>query len=215
MTTVRSIVTAAYLRSSLNDPGKLAGDTELVSHLDRVYQRMWALISRARPDQYNATTALTLAGNPAQVSLPGGIIDLMRLTNASGDVVNVIPATELARTWHLAPAVYRVGLVLRSRGQTGDPIATDVLTATYLDQPAVLATINDSLDTRWPNRHDQLLVDYLAVYLSVKDAGRQNPDRAAIAQELAGDVAAFGAEYNVSPSNLGWIHADAERAGAQ
>lgn len=213
MTTVRTLVVAAYQRSTLNDAGKLATDAELVGHCARVYQRMWSLIARARPDQYNAVGTLTLAGSPAQATLPA-LLDLQQVRTSTGAVVQVIPADELTRLWHLPPAVTRIGMTLRSRGQTGDPAAGDVLTLAYLDEPAALTTLDSVLDTRWPSRHDQLLVDYLALYLSVKDAGRSGPDRAAIAQELAQDIAAFGAEYRIAPSNLGWMHADAERAAS-
>lgn len=212
-TSVQTLLTAAYQRSTLNDPGKLAQDSELIGHLDRLYQRMWMLIARARPDQYGASTTVTLAGTPAQATLPA-LIDLLQVQDADGVLVNVIPATERQRLWHLAPAVYRVGQVLRSRMQTGDPVGTDVLTLAYLDQPATLALLADTLDARWPARHEQVLVDALALYLAVKDAGRPGSDRQAIAQELAQNVAAFGAEFRIPPSNLGWIHADAERSGA-
>lgn len=212
MTTVRTLIVGAYNRSTLNDPGKLASDAELILHLDRVYQRMWPLIARARPDQYSASTTLTLTGVPPSAALPASVIDLMGLTASDGSAVNIIPATQRTRLWNLAPCVYRVGTTLYSRAATGDPIASDALTLVYLDQPTALTTMDDTLDTRWPVRHDQLLVDYLALYLSVKDAGRDGSDRQAIAQELAQDVAAFGSEYNIPPSQVGWIHADAERS---
>lgn len=211
-TSVRQLIVAAYNRSSQNDAGKLATDAELIIHCDRVYQRVWPLIARARPDQYAARGTLALSGVPAVVALPTGLLDLVQVSDADGAIVHVIPANELTRTWHLAPAMYRVGTQLRSRGQTGDPLAGETLTLLYLDQPAALTTLDSTLDTRWPARHEQLLVDSLALYLAVKDAGRSQGDRQAIAGELAQDVAALAAEFSIPPSNLGWIHADAERS---
>ncbi len=210
MTTVETLIVAGYNRSSLNDPGKIAVDLELVGHLNRVYQRMWSLIARARPDQYNATGTLTLAGNPPTAALPVGILDLQEAT-LDGEIVNIIPATERNRAWNIAPCVYRVGTNLLSRANTGDPRAGDAIAIVYLDQPGDLTSLASELDARWPQRHDQLLVDYIALYLAVKDAGRSGGDRQSIAAELAQDVAAFASEFGIAPSNLGWIHADAER----
>ena len=213
-TSVQTIITAAYLRSSLNDPGKLAQNAELIGHLNRAYQRSWMLIARARPDQYAASTDLTFAGVPPTASLPANLIDLLDVTDADGATVNIIPATQRTRTWNLAPCIYRVGMSLKTRGDADDPIAGDVMTVLYLDAPEALDALADELDTRWPVRHDQLLVDYLAMYLSVKDAGRDNNDRQALIAEQRSNAAAFAAEYALAPSQVGWLHADAERATA-
>ena len=211
MTTVRELVVGAYNSSTLNNAGKLALDAELVSQTDRMYQQLWPLIARARPDQYGATTTLTLSGVPPVASLPTGLIDLQGVTDADDGIVNVIPTTDLQRSWNLPPAVTRIGQTLRSRANTGDPSSGDVLTVLYLDQPAALTTMDSVLDTRWPSRHNQLLVDALAMYLATKDAGRSAGDRQGTASALQRSVAAFGSEYAVAPSNLGWIHADASR----
>ena len=214
MTTVQTIVTGAYLRSTNFDAGKLALDADRIAHLSRIYRRIWPLIARARPDQYTATTDLTLTGTPPSVAVPTGVIDLLAAFNAAGAQVNIIPATDQLRRWNLAPAIYRIGMTLRSRADTDDPIAGAVLTVLYLDQPAALTALSDTLDTRWPTRHDQLLVDTLAVYLATKDGGMTDGDRKALQGELQQDVVAFASEFGLSPSALNWLHADAERATA-
>ena len=214
MTTVQTIVAGAYLRSTTFDAGKLALDAELISHLNRVYQRVWPLIARARPDQYSAETTLTLSGVPASATLPASILDILETQDSDGTLVNVIPSGDRQRRWNLAPCVYRIGTTLKSRNDTGDPVGGDILTMVYLDQPTTLDALTDELDTRWPVRHDQLLVDYLATYLAVKDGGMKDGDRAALRSELQQDVAALAYEYQIAPSALNWIHADAERAVA-
>lgn len=213
-TSVQDYITAAYLRSTTNDPGKLAQNTELIGHLNRAYQRTWMLIARARPDQYSAETTLTLAGVPPTVALPANLIDLLDVTDSDGATVTIIPATQRTRTWNLAPCVYRVGMTLKTRGDADDPIAADALTVLYLDAPTTLTLLADEVDDRWPARHDQLLVDYLASYLSVKDAGRDQNDRQALLTEQRANVAAFAAEYTLAPAQVGWLHADAERSTA-
>lgn len=212
MTLVSAFLAGAYLRSTTFDAGKLALDSELISHLNRVYQRVWPLIARARPDQYSATTDLVMSGSPATATLPASIIDLLETENQDGALVNIIPSGDRQRRWNLPPCVYRIGTTLKSRADAGDPVGGDTLTLTYLDQPAALTLLTDETDARWPVRHDQLLVDYLATYLAVKDGGMKPDDRAALRAELQQDAAALAFEYGVAPSALNWIHADAERA---
>ena len=212
MTLVSTIVSGAYLRSTTFDAGKLALDDELIEHLNRIYQRVWPLIARARPDQYGASATLAMSGVPASATLPASIIDLLGVLDADDTTVNVIPANDRQRTWNLAPCVYRVGVTLKSRNQSGDPVGGDTLTLSYLDQPTALTALTDETDARWPVRHDQLLVDYLATYLAVKDGGMKDGDRAALKSELQQDVTALAYEYGIAPSALNWLHADAERA---
>lgn len=213
-TQVADILDGAYNRATDNDPGKLAQDGELIAHLSRVYQRAWPLMARARPDEFNSTTTTTINGVPPNGPLPADVIALLGVFNASGAPVWVGATTDRARLWQLAPALYRQGTRLVSRNQAGDPLAGDVLTVVVLDAPAALVFLTDTLDPRWPVRHVQLLVDVLAVYLSVKDAGRDASDRSAIASELQQSIAAFAAEYDLAPADVSWIHADAERGHA-
>lgn len=213
MATVEDILVAAYLRSSQNDPGKLAQDSELIGHLNRVYQRTWMLLARARPDQFAVAESLTFAGVPPSATLPSGLIDILAVVDAADQSpVYVIPRDETLRRWHIAPRATRSGFTLYSVGRTGDPIAGDIVTLIYLGAPDALTALVDVIDARWPSRHEQLLVDYVATYLGVKDAGRSTADRAALLDELRQSVAAMVSEYELMPSAMGWIHADAERA---
>ena len=211
-TTVQDILEGAYNRNSSNDPGKLAVDGELVAHLHRVFQRVFALMARARPDQFSTTAFLTLAGATPQATLPASIIDILNVLTVLGAKVNVIPITEQFRTWHLAPAVYRRGQALVSRNKSGDPAAGNVLTLIHLDAPATLAALADVLDARYPARHYQLLIDLCANYLGTKDAGRSPADRAALGQELAVSLNALQMEYQLAPADVSWMHSSVERS---
>ncbi len=212
MTTVQTILEGAYNRYSANDPGKLAQDPELIAHLSRVYERTWPLIARARPDQFQAEAVLTLASYPPSVALPANMIDLLAVFNAASESVWVIPATDRNRVWQLAPCVFRVGGTLRSRFASGDPVAGDVLTVSLLDAPAALTTLTSVIDPRWPVRHIQLLVDELAAYLGIKDAGRSDADRNALLADLKRDALALAAEFQLAPEAVEWIHGEVERA---
>lgn len=173
MAIAQSIIEAAYSRSTANDPGKLATDGELLGVLDRVFQWLYALRAAADPASATSLQSIALAGAPAALTLPTDIIDIRRITlSATGAKVNVIPLEELDRGWHLAPAVYRQGTQIISRGAVGDPAAGASLNIYLLDAPASLVALTTALDVRFPVRFHELLVLILAMYLASKDSGR-------------------------------------------
>lgn len=211
MADVQSIVESALVRSSANDPGKLATDGELVNHGSRVFARLFSLFARARPDKAQSFSTIVLAGNPPQLTLPQDLIDIRRVETATGAKVHVIPATEKDRTWHIAPSVYQVGNTLYSRHKTGDPIAGDSLTLFLLDQPAAWTSLASTVDVRFPVRHHQLVIDLLALYLDTKDTGRDVVAHNKLTQELSEAKDAFALEFNLGPTALEWIHDAAGR----
>lgn len=172
MSSAQQLIEAAYARSTANNPGKLATDGELLPHLNRIYQARYAIMATAAPDRASTRTTVTLAGSPPSATLPTDSIDIRRVQTAAGTKVNIIPLEELERTWHLAPAVYRQGNSIISRGGAGDPIAAEVLTLFHLDAPAALSALASATDGRYPVRFEQLLVDELALYLDSKDPNR-------------------------------------------
>lgn len=212
--TAQYIIEGAYNRSSNNDPGKLAGDPELIVATDRLYQQVWAMIARARPDQYGESITRGLLGSPPQLTFDPNFIELLQVYDAAGNAINVIPYNDLSRSYNNAVAcVYRLGMKLYSRNKARDPIAGHVLTLFQLGAPATLTALSSQLDPRFTARCYQLLVDLLANQLGTKDAGRSAQDRAALAAELLRSANALAAEYQLAPSAISWIHADVQRAG--
>lgn len=212
MASAQDFIEAALVRSSANDPGKLATDGELLNHCSRILARLFALFARARPDKAQSITTAALAGNPPTTALPQDLIDLRRVEKADGTKVHLIPATEKDRTWHIAPSVYQVGNTLCSRAKTGDPVAADVLTLFVLDQPAALTTLASLIDVRFPVRHHQFVIDLLALYLDTKDVGRDAAAHQKLTEEIALAKEAFAIEFNLGPSALEWIHEGAGRS---
>lgn len=190
-TTVQQIIEAAYARSTANDPGKLAQDAELIGQLDRTYQRLYAELAVASGDNALSKVTLTLTGSPANAILPTDVIDLVRVESVSGGKINLIPAYEKDRPWHLSPAVYRQGTSVISRGNAGDPLSGSSIVALVLDAPTSLTTLASVLDTRWPHRFDSLLILDLALYLSDKDVGRSPADYVNLRTDLKDELAAF------------------------
>lgn len=191
MTTVQQLIEAGYSRSTLNDPGKLAGDPELIGHLNRKYQTRFALLAVASGDDMLAKVAIAFAGAPAAIALPADTIDVVRLENAAQAKIHIVPGDEKDRSWHLTPAVYRSGLSLVSLMRSGDPGVAQVATLFYLDAPAALTLLASILDARYPARYENLLVLDIAIYLSTKDAGRNEGEWKELQQDHADEEKAF------------------------
>lgn len=171
----QQLIEAAYSRSTANDPGKLAVDGELLGVLNRIYQLLYALKAVSSPAAHTAVTNLVLVASAG--SIPTDAIDIRRVEGVSGTVaagtkINVIPAEEKDRSWHLAPRMYRQGNSLISIAGVGDPGATDTVKLFYLDAPATLSALATTLDARYPVRFEELLIVELAMYLSTKDINR-------------------------------------------
>lgn len=178
-TSVQQVIEAAYSRSTANDPGKLATDGELLGLTNRLYQVIFAVAAAAAPERFVSKTTCALSGSPASGTLSTDIIDVRRVQKANGTKVNVIPVEEIDRLWHLAPAVYRQGSSLVSRGQASDPGA-ETLTVWQLDAPAILVDLTSTLDPRFPLRDVELIIVEIAIYLATKDEGRNAQEFAAL-----------------------------------
>jgi hypothetical protein len=199
--TVQALIEAAYSRSTANDPGKLAIDLELIGRLDRTYQRMYAELAVASGDNNLTSTVLTFSGTPASAALPTDVIDVVRVeVTSTGAKGYLIPASEKDRAWHLAPAVYRQGSALISRGKAGDPVFGTQLTAYILDAPTALTSLASVLDPRWLHRYDSILIDDLALYLSDKDVNRNPADYQNLRTDLTDAMNAFNALVSNSNS---------------
>lgn len=174
MATVQNLYEAAIASATANDAGKLSTDLEVINHLNHTFQLRYALWSEAAGDAASGLPlTLTFSGTPATVTLPTDLIDINRVEFVStGAKVRILPVEEKDRSWHLAPSVYRQGLTLVSRGQTGDPITGTVVTTWIDDAPATLTTLSSAIDIRFPVRFHKLLILDLALYLDTKDEGR-------------------------------------------
>lgn len=212
MTLAQAWLEAAWNRSASNDAGKLAVDAELLDHLNRLYQRFYALFAKARPDEAGSQTTVLLVGTPATATLAADLIAISAARNGLGAKVHLIPASEAERLWHMAPAVLRRGNTLVSRGLAGDPLVGDVLTVEQLDAPPALTALGSVVDARFPTRHHQLVIDGLALYLDTKDDGRSADAHGKVMAEFGQALAAFMAEYDLSPDALEWAHEPVKRA---
>jgi hypothetical protein len=198
MAIAQDLIEAAYASSTANDPGKLSLDNELYNHLNRTFQLRYALWSKAVGDTASdVPLTLTFSGTPPTIPLPTDIIDIDRLEIA-GTKAYLIPIAEKERSWHLAPSVYRQGLSLVSRGQTGDPISGTTMTLWIDDAPATLSSLSSVIDIRFPVRFHKLLILDLALYLDTKDEGRDPAQHQKLADEFQAEQSMFEAVLSIT-----------------
>lgn len=179
MATAQLLIEAAYMRSTKNDPGKLAVDGELIGVLNRVHQTLYAVAAVAAPERHTAIADVLMVASEA--TIPTDSIDIRRVegklgTVAAGTKIHVIPLEEKDRSWKLAPSMYRLSNKLVSCAGVGDPGATDTVRIFHLDAPAAISAVGSTTDSRFPVRYDELLIVTLAIYMSTKDAGRSVED---------------------------------------
>lgn len=198
MATVQDLYESAIASSTANDAGKLSTDTEILNHLNRTFQLRFAVWSQIVGGAASGTPLLlTFSGTPATVTLPTDIIDVDRL-EVGGLKVRMFPVEEKDRSWHLPPGVYRQGLTLVSRGNAGDPIIGNILTAWIDDAPATLTALSSVIDVRFPVRFHKLLILDLALYLDTKDEGRDPAGHQKLLDEFNREEQMFGAVIGVT-----------------
>lgn len=212
MATVQSLIESATVASTANDPGKLAGDAELIVVLNRVYQAYSAMMALSHPDRWVTSAALSWTGTPATVTLATDAIDIRHIENALGAEVAIVPVEDKGRSWVQVPAVYRRGASLVSLNRGGDPVNGESGTLWYLDAPAALTALANSTDARWPVRHEPLLAHELALYLAMKDVGRPEEDRKAARQARDASLAIFRAEFALTPEMTASPHGRKQEA---
>lgn len=207
-TTAQQIIEAGFARSTASDAGKLAVDGEMINNLNRRYQSMFAMMAKYQPDNVSASTTLTFASSPATVALPTDIINILRVEQQSGARAYLYKATEKDRTYLLSPGVYRRGNSLVTIGGASDPVAGTVWNLIYNDAPATLSVLASTLDTRFPVRYENILILDQAVYLSIKDEGRD-------AQRIAALKGEFAQEYKFFLDAIGASNTATESATPQ
>lgn len=198
--TVQQIIEAGYIRSTRNTPGVTAQDPELIGFLNRVYAAYFLLMAKASPDRFRSELPVALAGAPAAAAIPATVRDIVYAEDATGAEVSVVPREEAGRSWHLAPCLIWIGSSVRSRAQTGDPVAGATITLLVLLAASTLTALTDTLDARFTDEYLELLILEIAVYLAIKDPNRDSDEVKQMGEERAAAQAAFlrGNGYSTS-----------------
>lgn len=203
MATVQSIVEAGYAGSTANEAGDLAGDTELIGYLNRVFQAAFALAAAADPAKYSTRVTITCVASVA--TLPTDVIDVL-IVRAGGVKVHLAEVQNLHRANEIPPVMFREGNTLVSRGLPGDPGPTQVLSVSCTAPPTALTTLAQSLDARWPERYNEMLVAAVRLYLAMKDEGRSPAHLSMTAQAYTAAVTQFLRLAGLQPTALETPH---------
>lgn len=165
-TTPMDIIVAAYGRSSKNVPGTLATEaTELLQLVIRAMSGLYAFAARINPCFFAIQESVAFVAPGWR--RPERAESVFRCETPTGTEVVVVPYFDRQAEVGL-PAVYRIGQVYRSAGNANDPTNGD-LTFFFAKRPDRPATMNDPLDGLWVESYNTLLIEEVAIYLSLKD----------------------------------------------
>jgi hypothetical protein len=171
-TSSKTLIDAAFARSTFNDPGKLANDPELIAVIDRRVKQLYSLASGINPTFFGDQDDVTGVGGA--FAIPTDAEMVLRIEEADGTEVNIVPFED--RTNDLAPRVYQFGSSYYTVGAAGDPGDTDTLTFFFskrhpdLNPTLAAAHATNNLDASWPQSFNDLIVLHLSKYLAVKDS---------------------------------------------
>lgn len=175
-TTVKDIITAAYSRSTKNRPGHIASEsTELLQVVIRTLRRMFALSVNHNVTYYGEKKTVAYNGTKGGWPHPAGIQSINRIELlATGKEVREVSYEDREAEKGI-PSVYSYGQVFYAAGNDGDPGNTDSLVLFCSTRPAALTTLEGdtgTIDPRWPEDFNEVLINRVARYLAVKEGGR-------------------------------------------
>lgn len=167
MATPQEILTAAYAKSTKNQPGKIAAEaTELLEVVNRVIRTFFQIGARVNPtffgDQDDITYSAPGWARPALAE------SIFRIEDAGGVEVVVVPFDDRQAETGV-PRVYRMGQVYRTVAGAGDPPASGDLTFFFSRRPADAASLGATIDAGFPEAYIELAHLEVAAYLANKD----------------------------------------------
>jgi hypothetical protein len=187
-TNCRTLIEAAYSRSTFNDPEKLATKSELIGVIDRRMKQLYSVIARENPTYFGtrATMSSTNGTWERPNNPPAELIH--RVETSDGTQVHITPFDD--RKGEQPPAVYQYGQQYHTVGRTNDPAQNAALTFFYskrhpdLDPDKTPEHQDNQLDPMWPEQFNDLVVLHVARYLATKD-GREGEIQVLAAEEQA------------------------------
>lgn len=166
VTTAQDIVDAAMGRSLKNIPNQIAtGATELLKTVNRAMDGLYAFAARVNPLFF--ADSLSVAYSAPGWARPPQAESVFRIEDPSFVEVVVVPYDQRDAEPG-KPALYRLGQVFRSAGNTNDPTSGN-LTFFYSKRPTAPAALANTLDSLWAETFNELLSLEVAIYLALKD----------------------------------------------
>ncbi len=163
--TPREIIEAAYPKSTKNQPGAIATEgPELLNQVNRVMAGLLAAGSRINVTYFGAKETVTKTG--AYWARPATAEAVFLVTKTDGTKVHIVPFDDQA-LMGTEPAVYRYGGAYYEANSSLSAVSD--LDLFFSQEFTAAATLDTSLDARWPDRFNELPILLTAYYLSVKD----------------------------------------------
>jgi hypothetical protein len=199
-TTVSALLTAAHAVSLKNQPDRIATQaTELVAKYNRTIRRLYSIAAGINPTFFGVEEVVTEAAGTWVV--PEAAESVYWLQDEDGEEVIVVPKWDV----NADPSkltVYSVGRVLKAAG-VNDP--TGDIEFSYAKKPDEETALTDVIDLTWDESYNELIVQELALYLSMKD-GREEEFQGVMAErnrELRRFTARLEHEYANLRSKFG------------
>ena len=163
MATPREIITAAYAKSTKNQPEEIAtNETELLEVVNRKVRSLFSPAATVNPLAFGKTDTMTWGGTA--YPRPTDAESVFRIENA-GAKVHIVPFDDRG-LMGTQDAVYVLGTnYYVASGLAGNP----ALTAWYSKTPTDAADIDATIDASWPETFNNLIVLDVALYLAEKD----------------------------------------------
>lgn len=188
-TTPNDILIGAYAKSTKNKPGTLATEaTELLQVVIRAMRGLYAAAARVNPYFFAESADVTISGGAwARPETAESVVRLERVAattgglGAAGTRIIVVPFDDRAAEPG-KPAVYRFGQQYWSAGNSPDPTGGDIKFY-YAKRPTDPATVNSTLDAKWTEQFNELLMLEVALYLATKDEGARGNELQSLDRE--------------------------------
>lgn len=169
MSTYREILDMAYARSLLNQASEISTEsTELLQVTHRAVTGLFAVGARVNPMYFGKISSAV--SYSMGWDRPIDAESVFRIEKDDGTEVTVVPLNDQGAE-DQSPCVYEMGQVYYLAGGTG-LATTDDLVFYYAKSPFVPNALTDNVDAMFPDEYDELLALEVAVYLCVKDGGR-------------------------------------------
>jgi len=191
--TPRDLIQAAYATSSKNQPGVIADEaTELLGVVNRSLKAFYHISIQFDPTYFG--TSASVADVSSTWTEPEDVGSIFYLEQDSNQKEVVVVLIEEQNAEPDSPAVYSLGRVLIAAAGGGQ-VPVGNITMYYTKEAADAADLDSTLDALWDEAHNELMVQEIALYLSIKD-GRTEEFSGLVSRRNA-ELARFVAKLEV------------------
>lgn len=173
--TVQQVIDGGFAKSSAARPGTIASPAELIGRVGFCLLETFQVLANENP--YMIAVAVQVANNGTGWPRPANTLRVIGPRADAGTVANpgITPGAKIQVVPYDDqgfgagdPCLTELGQVFVPTGQAIDPSA-GTLSLVHCSAPAPVATVNDTIDQRFPDAFVDLLNFDMAEFLAVKD----------------------------------------------